>query len=307
MNAAHIRIQAVSPAIPQQNNSLWDFTKLDAILQPVLSVGDHSPEFQVAYAPPYQYLPNTQIFTDPTFGTFGDYAANLVKYYNGVGIPNPSGGPALKSASPNHIIWWGIYNEPNLNGFNKGISSTTAPYTPTDYATLYNTVVPKMQAVDPTLKFAAVELSDFGTWENDFVTPFVNNVTAQVDVLATHFYSTCNQGDTDQQLFNTIPNFASGVKNIYSIMQKNPALANVPVWITENNVNADFSNSSGNSTCNPSQKFVTDTRGSSAFFLLGGHISSHRLHKPGRNCCITGTSLPTRNMANSTTRQLTIA
>ena len=123
-----------------------------------------------------------------------------------------------------------------------------------------------MQAVDPSLKFVAVELSDFGTWENDFLPTFVSDVTAQVDVVATHFYSTCNQSSTDQTLFNTIPAFAAGVKNIYSILQKNPALTSVPVWITENNVNADFSDANGNSTCNPRQKFVTDTRGSSAFF-----------------------------------------
>ena len=60
---------------------------LDAILQPVLDVGDHSPEFQVAFAPPYMYQPNTQAFNDSTFATFGNYAANLVKYYNGVPSP----------------------------------------------------------------------------------------------------------------------------------------------------------------------------------------------------------------------------
>lgn len=268
LNAAHVRIQGVSQAIPQTTTG-WDFTKLDAIVQPVLGVDDHSPEFQVAYAPTFMYYANTQLFNDGTsFAMFSDYAANLVSYYNGQGIPNPKGGSNLISplATTNPIKYWGIYNEPNLNGFNKGINSSTAPYTPADYVTLYNTVVPKMQAVDPTLKFAAVELSDFGTWEDDFLNPFVNGVTAKVDVLATHFYSTCNQTDTDQTLFNTVPAFAAGVKNIYSILQKNPSLAHVPVWITENNVNADFASANGDSTCFPNQKFVIDTRGSSAFF-----------------------------------------
>ncbi len=167
---------------------------------------------------------------------FSDYAANLVKYYNGPGIPNPSGGANLQSPSSHPITYWGIYNEPNINGFD----NTAGHYTPADYATLYNVTVPKMQAVDSSLKFVAVELSDFGTWENDFLPTFVSDVTAQVDVVATHFYSTCNQSSTDQTLFNTIPAFATGVKNIYSILQKNPALTSVPVWITENNVNADF-------------------------------------------------------------------
>jgi hypothetical protein len=38
------------------------------------------------------------------------------------------------------------------------------------------------------------------------------------------------------------------------------------VWITENNVNADFNAGTGMSACNPGQVFVTDKRGSSAFF-----------------------------------------
>ena len=32
---------------------LLDFGKLEAIVQPVLSVGDHSLEFQIAVAPPF--------------------------------------------------------------------------------------------------------------------------------------------------------------------------------------------------------------------------------------------------------------
>jgi hypothetical protein len=45
----------------------------------------------------------------------------------------------------------------------------------------------------------------------------------------------------------------------------NPSLANVPVWITENNVNADFDKGGGISACT-GLTFVTDRRGSSAFF-----------------------------------------
>jgi hypothetical protein len=42
-------------------------------------------------------------------------------------------------------------------------------------------------------------------------------------------------------------------------------LANVPVWVTEDNVNADYDNN-GMSNCNPGQTFVADKRGTSAFF-----------------------------------------
>jgi hypothetical protein len=126
--------------------------------------------------------------------------------------------------------------------------------------------VPAMLAVDPTIKIVALELSDYGNQEQLYVPPFVQGVTAQVDVLATHFYSTCNQSDTDQTIMNTVPGFASGVQYIYSQLATNPKLTSVPVWILENNVNADYAAANGMSTCNPGQVFVDDHRGSSAFF-----------------------------------------
>ncbi len=52
---------------------------------------------------------------------------------------------------------------------------------------------------------------------------------------------------------------------IYGSLAANPALATVPVWITENNVNADFDKGGGISACT-GLPFVTDLRGSSAFF-----------------------------------------
>ena len=45
-------------------------------------------------------------------------------------------------------------------------------------------------------------------------------------------------------------------------------LANVPVWVTENSVNADYAVANGMNNCNPGQKFVPDTRDTTAFFCL---------------------------------------
>src|SRR5437879_3715072 len=64
--------------------------------------------------------------------------------------------PSLSSASPHKITWWGIFNEYNINGL-----------TPAEYVELYNTVVPRMLAVDPTIQFSALELSDFDLEEGD--------------------------------------------------------------------------------------------------------------------------------------------
>jgi hypothetical protein len=253
LNPQHTRMQVMSEAIPQTGLTSWDFSMLEQTVEPIQQSSDHSPEFQIAYAPGFMYVNGSTTFTDPTFQQFAGYAANLVRYYNAGGFT--ADGTQYVSPNSYPITYWGIYNEPNGNG----ISAS-------EYVQMYNTLVPAMQAVDPTLKFVALELSDYGNQEQLYVPPFVQGVTAQVDVLATHFYSTCNQSDTDQTIMNTVPGFASGVQYIYSQLATNPALASVPVWILENNVNADYANADGMSTCNPGQVFVDDHRGSSAFF-----------------------------------------
>src|SRR5258707_668081 len=55
LNPSNIRLQGISQGVPQASPTAWDFTVLDAITQPVLGVGDHSPEFQIAVAPPFMY------------------------------------------------------------------------------------------------------------------------------------------------------------------------------------------------------------------------------------------------------------
>lgn len=248
----HIRLQGVSQGVPQTSATTWDFSTLDAITQPVLGVGDHSPEFQIAVAPAFMY-DSQHNFLDSTYETFATYTQNLVQYYDTGGFAAPDGFHV--SPSSNAITWWGIYNEPNFNNLDS-----------TQYTALYNEVVPLMQAVDSHLKFAAVELGDYSGLAQTYLPAFVSGVTAHVDVLATHFYASCNQTDTDELVFTTTTGFAGEVENIRAQLQANPNLASVPVWVTENNVNADYANAEGNSSCQPNQKFVLDLRGSSAFF-----------------------------------------
>ncbi len=264
----HIRLQAVSQGIPQSTPTTWDFSISDAIIQPVLGVGDHSPEYQIDAGPSFMY-DSAHNFLDPTYGQFATYTSQLVQYYNTGGFTD-TGGTFHKSPSPYPITWWGIYNEPNYNNV-----------TPAQYVQLYNATVPVMQAADPTLKFVAVELGGGNGIEQQYLPPFVNGVTAQVDVVATHYYSTCNQKDTDAQLFSTVPGFSSQVSYIRSQLATAPKLANVPVWITENNVNADFSGANGMSTCNPTQQFVDDKRGSSAFFAAWRPLMFSQVGKAG--------------------------
>jgi len=187
------------------------------------------------------------------FAAFAAYCANVVRYYNTGGFD--VNGVHYQSPSPYRITWWGIFNEPNINGL-----------TASQYVALYNLVVPAMHAVDPTIKFVAIEESDWGTQSQIFVPVFVRNVTAQVDAVALHYYSTCNQRTSDQDVMGSIPTFLADLKYVQAQLQTVPGLASVPVWVTENNVNADYGLSNGQSACNAGQTYVTDLRASDAFF-----------------------------------------
>lgn len=247
----HIRIQPVSEGVPMTAPDQWDFTDLNAVLVPILSLGDHSPELQLATAP--SFMNNAQGNIERSyFNDFAAYCANMVRYYNTGGFE--AGGKHYQSPSSYPIHWWGIFNEPNGNG----VSAS-------DYVDLYNLVVPAMQAVDPSIRFVAIELSDYQGQAQLYVPSFVQGVKAQVDAVATHYYSTCNQADTDQTVMDSIAFFAGDLKYIYSTLRTNPALAATPVWITENNENADYDAGNGISACNGTP-FVLDTRGTSAFF-----------------------------------------
>ena len=262
----HIRIQPVSQAIPQQAPEQWDFSQLDAIVIPVLGVADHSPEFQIAAAPSYMNDAQGHLVRSH-YRDFANFSANLVRYYNQGGFD--AGGKHYQSPVPYHITWWGIFNEPNINGLS-----------PDDYVDLYNLVVPAMQAADRDIRFVAVELADFSNEPQRMVPTFVQRVTAHVDVVATHFYGSCNQADTDQSVFDAISYFTDHVKYIYSQLRTSPALANVPVWVTENNVNADYDQGNGISACNGTP-FTTDQRGTSAFFAAWRPLVFSQLAQAG--------------------------
>ncbi|HKS95867.1 MAG TPA: hypothetical protein VJV74_06995 [Terriglobia bacterium] len=256
LKSQHIRLQAVAGGVPQKADQTWDFSELDAVVNPVISVADKSPEFQIAVAPTWMDDSSGHLVSSH-FQDFANYCANLVKYYNTAAGFTDANGKAQVHSPSTPITWWGIFNEPNINGL-----------TASDYTTLYNLVVPAMQAAGSQvpIKFVAVELSDFGNEPQNFLPTFVSGVTAEVDAVATHYYSSCNQADPDPLLFSQISGtFVPHVSYIYSQLKTNPALAGVPVWVTENNVNADFDKGGGISACNGTP-FVTDARGTSAFF-----------------------------------------
>ena len=274
LQSQHIRLQPVSEAVPQKADQSWDFTILDAIVNPVIQVADKSPELQLATAPAWMNDSSGDLMP-AHFADFAAYAANVVKYYNTTtGFKDSNGVTHVHSATnPTPITWWGIFNEPNINGLSA-----------TDYVSLYNLVVPAMQAAGSIvpLKFVAIELSDWGNEPQLFLPPFVNGATAQVDAIGTHYYASCNQSDSDAAvLAQTESTFVPHVQYIYQQLKTVPRLAEVPVWVTENNVNADYQGANGYSTCNPAQKFVLDQRGTSAFFAAWRPYVFSQLGKAG--------------------------
>jgi hypothetical protein len=195
----HINVQSLSQALAQTGPDTWDFSLNNAVNQPILGTADHNPLYEIAIAP--AFMQTNGALVPANFPQFATYSANLVRYFNTGGFD--AGGTHYQSPSPYHISWWGIYNEPNGNGIAAA-----------DYPTLYNTVVPAMQAVDPTLKFVAVELSDYTGQAASYLPPFIQNVNARVDVVATHFYGSCNQSDPDTAVFGDISTFVSEMQEI---------------------------------------------------------------------------------------------
>ena len=280
LNALHLRLQPVFGAIPWVANSSpaaasdWTFTGLDTTVQPVLTVGDKSPIFQIAKAPLFLDDANGHfIYNAGNLSLLTSYAQNLVRYYNTGGFN--VGSTHYQSASSQHITWWAIFNEPNLNNI-----------TAAQYVSLYNTLVPAMLSIDPTLKFVGLELSDFSGQASAYVPQMVQpanagGISTQLDAVATHFYGTCTQSNTDAALFSGISAFVTDVRYFRTQLAKRTDFANVPVWVTENNVNSDFQTPTGFSNCNPAIPYALDARGTSLFFTAYRPLVFSQLGKAG--------------------------
>ncbi|SNT41130.1 hypothetical protein SAMN05421770_1128 [Granulicella rosea] len=285
LNPLHIRLQPVFGAIPWVANSLpaaasdWSFTGLDQTVQPVLAVGDKSPIFQIAKAPLFLDDASGHFIDNPTnLALLTTYAQNLVRYYNTGGFN--VGSTHFQSASSQHITWWAIFNEPNLNNL-----------TATQYIQLYNTLVPAMLAVDPTLKFVGLELSDYvsstgvgqaASFLPQMVLPAnAGGINAPMNAIATHFYGTCVQSATDASLFTGAAKLVSEVKYIEAQLATRSDLAGTPVWVTENNVNSDYALTTGFSSCTPTIQYVLDPRGTSTFFTAYRPLLFSQLGKAG--------------------------
>lgn len=291
LNPTFTHFQICCDTIPLQDSSTgpyWDFGFVDHLLQPVQQTLPNDPNMEVVIA----NAPNSMFDANGNLSpsAFADMSTKIVSYYNGNGFD--VGGTHYQNTNPNihRVNYWGIFNEPDAPN---ALGSNPPPVlTLSNYAAVYNQAAPQMRAIDRSIKLVAGEL-----WtpnQRYKQTDLMNAITAPVDALAVHVYSNCiNQvaRPPDQSVMNTIPSFYNSVKTLYNTIQSTTLnnWQNVPIWVTENNVNSDSPDANGNSYCN-GQPFTRDLRGTSGFFpayrfgmfvnlgLAGAELLNHWLY-----------------------------
>ena len=249
----HIRVYTSSLGIPQRADKSWDFSVLDATLDPVISVGDKSINMVLVQGPPWMCTdigPNC-VLQPQNYPDFANYAAQMVQYYNTTTGFTDGNGVQHVHTPFTPITYWSIYTIPDLVGM-----------TPQQYANLYNLTVTAMQNAGSLvpLKFVALELSGV-TDANDYAPAFLDAVTAQIDVVSQQQYAVCGWFYSDATAMGAVPyNFGQYARDFANIVATSPKLSNAVLWMTENNVDADFE---GSGCSNP---FEIDPRGTSSFF-----------------------------------------
>lgn len=246
------------PAMPEINKDSWDMTTLNTMISDVYASGQQ-PMVNIKFAPDWMWTcyPNsigvkgtqgTGTVADLTFQTFARYMARLVSYYNkgslieedGTVLSNPSG-------TSHRIMYWELWNEPDLNIETPCAPSDGYGITYTQYTTMWNAVTAAMLAVDPTIKFIgpATAGSQFGsstTTGNQYVDYLMANSRVKPFAISFHDYGYWDNSVPDKYLFDGdgtsggggITDMVTGVQSIHKSYPK------YPIWLTEVNVNADW-------------------------------------------------------------------
>ncbi len=257
LHPQHMRVYTTSLGIPERVDKTWDFTVLNATLEPVIGVGDNSPNLVLASGPPgaCTNIPPNCVLQPQNYPAFAQYAARMVQYYNTTTGFTDDNGVQHVHTPFTPITYWSIYTIPDLVGM-----------TLAQYADLYDQTVTAMQNARSLvpLKFVALELS--GDLDAKYYAPgFLNAVTAQIDVVAQQDYAVCGWQNDDTVAMASVTNSSAPfAQDFANIVATSPKLSNAVLWMTENNVDADFSIGNGLGEC--SNPFEVDVRGTSPFF-----------------------------------------
>jgi len=258
------------PALPAgSQEGDWNFGPLDQMAGAVRSYGGE-PVLNVRYAPNWMWT-CSELFNqgaagvgglrDPSFSKFGEYMARLVGWYNKGGFTDERG-VVHRSGHQGWVSTWEVWNEPNLSGETPchpvgGGASLSAD----QYVAMWNVVVPKMLAVDPSIKLVGPGTSGF---DAEYIQALMQRTQRPPDVLSYHVYGGGSNAQADHELFDGLVDLTAGTTTNWGR----------PMWVSELNVN---SASEDDPHGRPSGPFGV-AWGASAFrmMVLGGIELAHQ-------------------------------
>jgi hypothetical protein len=160
-----------------------------------------------------------------TFNEFADYVARLVGWYNAGGFTDEQG-KFRASGRQGTVHVWELWNEPDESSENPCHPAGGGPaLRPNEYVALWNSVVPKMLAVDPTLKIVGPATANPRA---DYLEALVAGAVHPPDALSYHAYAAFDNGASDRDLFDSLDRLV--------LTQESPGWP--PLWITEVNVDS---------------------------------------------------------------------
>ncbi len=143
---------------------------------------------------------------------FGKWCADLVRLVN--------------KQSPHYTKYWEVFNELEMNYVGQGAA----------LATIYNTAVDSMKAVDSTIRVGGLSLSQPYWSVNDQKT-FYQNAATRLDFVTYHHYGGANSMAANTSIYNTAKSIAvTGANAIRSTMTQAGLPANKPLWLGEANI-----------------------------------------------------------------------
>jgi hypothetical protein len=143
---------------------------------------------------------------------FGKWCADLVRIVN--------------KQSPYYTKYWEVFNELEANY----VGQTTA------LATIYNTAVDSMKAVDSTIRVGAFSISHPYWSPNDQKT-FYQNAAPRLDFVTYHHYGSANSNISNSTIYNNAKNLSvAGANNIRSLMNQVGLPSTMPLWLGEANI-----------------------------------------------------------------------
>jgi hypothetical protein len=224
------------PVLPGARQGDWSFAVLDSMVNDVRSTGGDV-LLTVAFPPAWIWTCPTGAIGDKSFGRFGDYMARIVAYYNSGSFITESGRTITNPAGvANRITHWELWNEPDQF---KGCPADGNHLSATDYVVMWNGTVPKMLAVDSTIKLIGPAVAQAVTKNvPDYIPALLAGATRKPDAISFHGYGGWLNTQTDRFLFDG-EGSGFGIEGIERGLKRVKALApETPVWITELNVNS---------------------------------------------------------------------